>query len=625
MEEWVGQWWHRAVVQLADRRHPQAAVRLDEVRAQLGVVFRALGAPPAWRLATAAPRRHGGPRGWLQRLAGSGDRAALPTLDAETLALPSEVAVFADTALNRALYLWLAAQAAECLSLCRHEPSLAQDWIGLNRTATARVLAALPGWRDRHQRLLTAILAQRPDPFSLRGRAAEAERLVQRALGSPDWPASLVPSRLPVQANEVLPVPIWIDAACLQATAAATPVAAREARTSSDRPLAPDGEDRDDTRRRARQMAVQPDRHGLMMFFRTESLLSWSEFVRVSRQTEDEPTPDAAQVANDMESLTVDSGGSTLASRVRFDLDLPSAASDDIVLAADLRLPEWDYRRGVLEADRCAVQLLQPRHAETWSPPAQLKALASRMGRRLETLTARPAWQGGHESGEHLDLDAWVRWRTDAPGDEPRIHLRRHRRDRSLSVLLMADLSQSTDAWVGNDARVIDVTRDALYVFGQAMHRLGDPFEVLGFSSVKRHHVRIHQLKAFGETWCPAVQNRIGAIRPGYYTRMGAAIRHATRQLAARGETHRLLLLLTDGKPNDLDHYEGRFGLEDTRQAVREARAQGLLPFCITIDRQAPAYLPHLFGAQGHAVIHRPTELVTRLTQLVGQLMARTA
>jgi nitric oxide reductase NorD protein len=105
MEEWVGQWWHRAVVRLADRRHPHAAVRLDDMRPQLGVVFRALGAPPAWRLATAAPQRHGGPRGWLQRLAGSGDRAALPTLDAETLALPSEVAVFADAALNRALYL----------------------------------------------------------------------------------------------------------------------------------------------------------------------------------------------------------------------------------------------------------------------------------------------------------------------------------------------------------------------------------------------------------------------------------------------------------------------------------------------------------------------------------------
>ncbi|MFT3858712.1 MAG: VWA domain-containing protein [Aquabacterium sp.] len=89
-----------------------------------------------------------------------------------------------------------------------------------------------------------------------------------------------------------------------------------------------------------------------------------------------------------------------------------------------------------------------------------------------------------------------------------------------------------------------------------------------------------------------------------------------------RPERQRLLLLLTDGKPNDLDHYEGRFGLEDTRHAVQAARQAGLLPFCITIDQAAPEYLPYLFGQNGYALVHRPQDLVSRLTQIVGQLSA---
>ena len=112
----------------------------------------------------------------------------------------------------------------------------------------------------------------------------------------------------------------------------------------------------------------------------------------------------------------------------------------------------------------------------------------------------------------------------------------------------------------------------------------------------------------------------MGAIKPGYYTRMGAAIRHASARLAARPERQRLLLLLTDGKPNDLDHYEGRWGLEDTRHAVQQARAMGLTPFAVTIDEAANDYLPLLFGQHGWALVHRPQELVQRLAGIHARL-----
>jgi len=101
---------------------------------------------------------------------------------------------------------------------------------------------------------------------------------------------------------------------------------------------------------------------------------------------------------------------------------------------------------------------------------------------------------------------------------------------------------------------------------------------------------------------------------------MGAAIRQATELLGACKQRRKLLLLVTDGKPNDLDLYEGRYGVEDTRQAVMEARKQGLLPFCITIDREAGDYLPYMFGANGYTLIKEPQQLPFRLPQLYKQL-----
>jgi nitric oxide reductase NorD protein len=242
------------------------------------------------------------------------------------------------------------------------------------------------------------------------------------------------------------------------------------------------------------------------------------------------------------------------------------------------------------------------------------------MRRRLEVLRAAPRWQNGQTTGDDFDIDAWVRFQTESQGgvqhtDSPPVYIRRQRGERSLATLLLADLSLSTDAYATDHARVIDVIRDALYVFGEALAGTGDAFEMLGFSSVRRQHVRIQHIKGFGESWNDTVRSRVGVLKPGFYTRMGAAVRDATRRLSARPERQRLLLVLTDGKPNDLDIYEGRYGLEDTRHAVQEARDAGLVPFCVTIDKEAHEYLPMLFGSQGYALVKRPQDLVQRLTQ----------
>jgi nitric oxide reductase NorD protein len=328
-----------------------------------------------------------------------------------------------------------------------------------------------------------------------------------------------------------------------------------------------------------------------------------------------------------MEVLAVAPDGQTTASRVRFDLDLPSAAADDRPLGPGIRLPEWDWKRHELVADHCSAQLLVATAPPPFAPPPALRAVARRVRRRMEVLRAAPVRERAQRDGDEIDLDAWLRHRVQADGaaqrEDPAVWSRRVNGERSLATLLLADLSLSTDAYASDTQRVVDVIRDALYVFGEALAAGGDAFEMLGFSSVRRQNVRIHQLKGFDERWDGAARDRVGAVKPGYYTRMGAAVRLATQRLQARPERQRLLLILTDGKPNDLDVYEGRYGLEDTRHAVQAARAAGLTPFCVTIDEKAHDYLPMLFGRNGYALVHRPQDLVQRLAAVYARMTSR--
>lgn len=610
MEEWVGQWWHKAITRIAATPPNAERVLLADVQRSIALLFRAGGGDPAVRVAPAAASRHGGARRFLERVAGSNQRSAQSRLDPEVLALPPEIGVFDQRTLNHDLYLWLAALAAV------FEPT--GDWIADNRAASSRALQRFAGLRSRHAALVQAHLAQRPLLSSLRAAAVPFEAAVQAALRGEDHGA------LFVQPGQVAPVWLWL-AADAPTDSESTPVAtsAAGAGAGPDPDTEPDPTAQSEAskrRRRAKRADTGEERNPLLVAPKTESVTTWSEFVRLARGSDDEPDPNANAAADDMDTLTLARGKQTTASRVKFDLDLPSASADDQPLGPGRKTPEWDWRRRALLPDHCAVQCLVTQPQAPFVPPPHLRATAHRVRRRLEVLRAAPRNTRAQQSGDELDLDAWVRFQTEARGgvqhsDAPPIYTRRERGERSLATLLLADLSLSTDAYATSDARVIDVIRDALYVFGEALAATGDAFEMLGFSSVRRQHVRIQHIKGFGERWGEPVRARVGALKPGFYTRMGAAVRDATRRLAARPERQRLLLVLTDGKPNDLDIYEGRYGLEDTRHAIQEARDAGLTPFCVTIDHEAHDYLPMLFGSNGYALVRQPQELTRRLTQ----------
>lgn len=292
------------------------------------------------------------------------------------------------------------------------------------------------------------------------------------------------------------------------------------------------------------------------------------------------------------------------------------------------RYREWDYRRRDYTASGSVV----------WSTPAvagdpavveravrQHATLLDSVRRGFQLLSARRARHRHQLDGEELDVDAWVDAESArrAGGDpDGRVFETQRLERRDLAVLVLVDVSGSTDGWISDQRRVIDVEREALLLVSHALDALGEPFSVMAFSGEGPQAVVIREIKRFAESYNQAVALRIAGIEPEHYTRTGSAVRHAAASLAAQPARHRLLLLLTDGKPNDVDVYEGKYGLHDVRQAVVEASNSGIATFCLTIDHQAAHYLGQVFGAHRFAVLPRTELLATVLLSWLRKLVA---
>ena len=220
--------------------------------------------------------------------------------------------------------------------------------------------------------------------------------------------------------------------------------------------------------------------------------------------------------------------------------------------------------------------------------------------------------------GDEINIDTWIDYKghQNRSNHPQRFFETFERKTRDMSTLILADVSLSTEAGITQEIRVIDMIQDALMVFSESLHRLQDRFAIYTFSSIKNTKVNFHIIKNFKESYNDNVRGRIHAIKPGYYTRMGAGIRESAKILEKQQSANKLLLILSDGKPNDVDRYDGRYGIEDTKKAIEEVKQKGITPFCITIDIDAKEYLPYLFGRNSYAVIRDAKKLPKVLPEI---------
>lgn len=291
-----------------------------------------------------------------------------------------------------------------------------------------------------------------------------------------------------------------------------------------------------------------------------------------------------------------------------------------------VRYPEWDAAIQDYRATWCQV-VEQP--ASEGSPDVVEATLASQSGavkllRRYFESLRPPGFRRvpGQADGEELDLDAAIRRQADlVAGVEPseRTYVKREKRQREVAAAFLIDMSGSTSRQIESGRRVIDVEREGLVLLCEALEAVGDQYAVYGYSGQGRHRVDFFVVKDFDDRIGGRTAHRLGGIVPLRQNRDGAAIRHATRKLLARQAKTRLLVLMSDGKPLD-EAYKDEYALEDTKMALREARMQGIDPFCITIDREADGYLRRMYGDVRFLVIDHIEQLPERLPRLYQRL-----
>lgn len=261
-----------------------------------------------------------------------------------------------------------------------------------------------------------------------------------------------------------------------------------------------------------------------------------------------------------------------------------------------------DFVEDVLRRHGSLVALLR-RYFEGLRPP------------RLRRVTGQP-------DGDDVDLDAAVNAFADrAAGADlsDRLYVRREKRDRDVAAAILVDVSGSTSRQVEGGRRIIDVEKEGLVLLCEALEAVEDQYAVYGYSGDGRNQVAFLIVKDFDESLGGEAAHRLGGLRPSQQNRDGAAIRHAVRKLLARGAKTKLLILISDGRPLD-DGYKDDYALEDTRAALREARQRGIEPVCITVDRDADAYLRRMYGDVRFFVIDRVEALPFRMPRIYQKL-----
>jgi len=485
------------------------------------------------------------------------------------------------------------------------------------RRATERLATELEGYRPLHDRLARLDLDGRPPGTpawdELRRAAVDLDR---------PWALGTVPAGSPGPALR-----IWGDlvpraAGASEADPAGGPLPAR--RTGAERK----GRPVDEIERvrldeeRAREKVIQH------VFEKVETL----DEHRGQEQRADggDELDDHAEALDELDLRQVIRGGEPAEATLRAETGLDAAVPDVTdVVPGETGIPydEWDARAHGYRRGWCTVYPTpMGRGDAAWvaGALARHRPLVEELHRRLLLHRTRRTPERRQRDGDDLDLDALVDDLADrraGRGPSDRLDLRRLRRARSFATTVLLDVSLSTDAWI-DDARVLDVAREATLVLGEVAHRLGDGLRVLAFASHTRNRCRVWSVHEPGEPWALG-RSRLGLLHPQGYTRIGPAIRHALAGLYRMEADRRLLLLISDGKPTDFDRYEGRYGVADVRQALREGEGRGVITHALAVDGRAGEHLPAMLGPGSWHVIPSPRALPEALTTVYGRVTGR--
>ena len=580
-EESIGKVWDKYLNKKVDKFHENQRVYFTDISKSLHLFHRLMGGEKAKDLQITDKRYIQTNRTFLEKISFLGQEFYLTWQDEESLYLPASFAYFPTKEENEMLYYWLVAMATQV-------KEIKSNGFKQNQLSTDYLTSRYSGF-NRFYEYATHYLMQRYKQLSF------VKSLDENLINN-------------------YPNPLWIYA---------SPITLYKANNSEDEPQEPtreESKDKTDELQMKKQTQQIDDKHetdGFLAFL-PESLMSIFEQVNVDRCEDDSFDEDALYHAEDLDEITIGQKQANLSARIKMDLELLPDTTVIYPLGKGHYIDEWDYLKSdyLVKYVRILPQIMT--NVVPIELPLRLKKTVRKIQNELDLLQLNRIKNDRLPYGDEINMESWIEYcsHQNKSMHHQNFYTTFEKKTRDMSTLILADISLSTEGGITQEVRIIDVIKDSLMVFSEALEKLQDKFAIYTFSSLQNKKVYFNIIKNFKEPYSNLIRGRVEAIKPQYYTRMGSAIRESTKILDKQQSSNKLLLIISDGKPNDEDRYDGRYGIEDTKKALEEAKRKGITPFCITIDMDAKEYLGYLFGRNGYAVVRDGQKLPKVLTDV---------
>ena len=586
MEEHIGKVWHKYISKKAIKSYDEQKVYFQDLKKFLKIFYHLLGGDKAKDILITDKRPIFKQRTLIEKVSGVGKSFFLPWQDEKALYLPASLSCFSKKQDNEMLYFWLVAMMSK--TIIKQNNLIIQ-----NIKNTNELLNTYEGFNSFYERCSNELFENHEELSFIK---------------------SLNEKDLRNESTNIQPFYLWIYPA----------LNSKKILEDFEDDDELEGVKKDPSKTETLQMKKQVNKmddkkktDGLLMFL-PESLMSILEQVNVDRSEDDSFDEDALYNAEDLDEITLGRKKANLNARIKMDLDISSNSQEEFPIGKGFFLDEWDYKKNAYLENYVKIKPIITTNIKAISIPKRLTKIVKRVQNELDLMELDRIKKINLAYGDEVNIDSWIDYRgsRNKEGHNQKFFETFEKKTRDMSTLILADISLSTEAGITSEIRVIDMVKDGLMVFSEALERLQDRFAIYAFSSLKNTNVRFHIIKNFKEKYSNLILGRIDSIKPGYYTRLGAAIRESTKILNNQKSANKLLLIISDGKPNDVDRYDGRYGIEDTKKAIQEARKKGITPFCVTIDLEAKDYLTHLFGKNGFVVIRDTKKLPKVLPEI---------
>lgn len=586
MEEHIGKIWHKYISKKAIKNYDEQKVYFQDLKKSLKIFYHLLGGDKAKDILITDKRPIFKQRTLIEKVSGVGKSFFLPWQDEKALYLPASLSCFSKKQDNEMLYFWLVAMMSK--TIIKQNNLIIQ-----NIKNTNELLNTYEGFNSFYERCSNELFEHHEELSFIK---------------------SLNEKDLRNESTNIQPFYLWIYPA----------LNSKKILEDFEDDEELEGVKKDPSKTETLQMKKQVNKmddkkktDGLLMFL-PESLMSILEQVNVDRSEDDSFDEDALYNAEDLDEITLGRKKANLNARIKMDLDISSNSQEEFPLGKGFFLDEWDYKKNAYLENYVKIKPIITTNIKAISIPKRLTKIVKRVQNELDLMELDRIKKTNLAYGDEVNIDSWIDYQghQNKEGHNQKFFETFEKKTRDMSTLILADISLSTEAGITSEIRVIDMVKDGLMVFSEALERLQDKFAIYAFSSLKNTNVRFHIIKNFKEKYSNLIRGRIDAIKPGYYTRLGAAIRESTKILNNQKSANKLLLIISDGKPNDVDRYDGRYGIEDTKKAIMEAKKKGITPFCVTIDLEAKDYLTHLFGKNGFTVIRDTKKLPKVLPEI---------